>query len=68
VETKEQLDLLRELDCQCVQGFLMSRPLIPELAEKWIVSSASKWPEPLKQIAESQDASVIKSLASQYSM
>src|SRR5205807_10403734 len=24
VETKEQLDLLRELDCQCVQGFLMS--------------------------------------------
>ena len=68
VETKEQLDLLRELDCQCVQGFLMSRPLIPELAEKWIESSASTWPQQLKQIAESQDASVIKSLASQYSM
>jgi len=68
VETKEQFDLLRELDCQCVQGFLMSRPLIPELAEKWIENSASKWPQPLNQITESQEPSVIKSLASQYSM
>jgi diguanylate cyclase (GGDEF)-like protein len=30
VEDEEQLQLLRELKCDCIQGFLLSRPLPPE--------------------------------------
>jgi diguanylate cyclase (GGDEF)-like protein len=30
VEDEDQLQLLRELQCDCIQGFLLSRPLPPE--------------------------------------
>lgn len=30
VETEEQLEVLRGLDCECVQGYLFSRPVAPE--------------------------------------
>lgn len=30
VETKEQLDLLRKLDCSTIQGFYYSRPILPQ--------------------------------------
>ncbi|GBQ82190.1 GGDEF family signaling protein [Gluconacetobacter johannae DSM 13595] len=36
VETKRQLDLLDDLDCPVVQGFLMSRPLQAELVPSWL--------------------------------
>jgi EAL domain-containing protein (putative c-di-GMP-specific phosphodiesterase class I) len=30
VENEDQMQLLRELKCDCIQGFLLSRPLPPE--------------------------------------
>ncbi|UXD87691.1 EAL domain-containing protein [Thalassolituus hydrocarboniclasticus] len=36
VENHEQLDMLRELGCHCIQGYLFSRPLRPELLADWI--------------------------------
>jgi diguanylate cyclase (GGDEF)-like protein len=36
VETAEQYDLLRELGCDRAQGFLMSRPLLPDALESWV--------------------------------
>ncbi|GBQ29433.1 EAL domain-containing protein [Gluconacetobacter azotocaptans] len=36
VETKRQLELLDDLDCPVVQGFLMSRPLPAELVSSWL--------------------------------
>jgi len=30
VEDEDQLLLLRKLKCDCIQGFLLSRPLSPE--------------------------------------
>ena len=30
VETSEQLDYLRELGCDGVQGFLLGKPMLPE--------------------------------------
>ena len=30
VEDEDQIQLLRELNCDCIQGFLLSRPLPPE--------------------------------------
>lgn len=36
VETKEQLDLLRLDGCDCVQGYLFSRPVPPEKMVSWL--------------------------------
>ena len=37
VETKEQLDILRELDCGQIQGYYFGKPLPPEqFEEKWL--------------------------------
>jgi EAL domain-containing protein (putative c-di-GMP-specific phosphodiesterase class I) len=30
VEDEDQLQVLRELKCDCIQGFLLSRPMPPE--------------------------------------
>lgn len=38
VEDEDQLQLLRELKCDCVQGFLLSRPLPPEEIEVFLRS------------------------------
>jgi EAL domain-containing protein (putative c-di-GMP-specific phosphodiesterase class I) len=37
VETSEELDALRELSCECAQGFLFSAPLGAESARALIV-------------------------------
>ena len=39
IETHDQLRLLRQLDCDCGQGFLLSRPLEPAAAEALILSA-----------------------------
>lgn len=39
VETTEQLALLRELQCDRYQGYLLSRPLQPEAMEAWFTSA-----------------------------
>jgi EAL domain-containing protein (putative c-di-GMP-specific phosphodiesterase class I) len=36
VETKEQLELLRELQCDYIQGFLFSRPMPLEPFSRWL--------------------------------
>jgi diguanylate cyclase (GGDEF)-like protein/PAS domain S-box-containing protein len=33
VETEDQMQVLRKLDCECVQGFLLSHPSPPEVIE-----------------------------------
>jgi predicted signal transduction protein with EAL and GGDEF domain len=40
VETEDQYRQLRELGCDRAQGYLMSRPLAPELLEAWAEASA----------------------------
>ncbi len=39
VETTEQLALLRELQCDRYQGYLLSLPLKPEAMEAWFSSA-----------------------------
>jgi EAL domain-containing protein (putative c-di-GMP-specific phosphodiesterase class I)/FixJ family two-component response regulator len=36
VETAEQLQFLREIDCDIVQGYYFSRPLAPEALQIWL--------------------------------
>jgi EAL domain-containing protein (putative c-di-GMP-specific phosphodiesterase class I) len=36
VETADQLEILRELDCDVVQGFLLGRPGTPEQIESLV--------------------------------
>jgi EAL domain-containing protein (putative c-di-GMP-specific phosphodiesterase class I) len=42
VETKEQLDLLRQDGCDSVQGYFFSRPLPPEALVIWLESYRSR--------------------------
>jgi EAL domain-containing protein (putative c-di-GMP-specific phosphodiesterase class I) len=44
IETVEQLRLLRELDCDVGQGFLLAQPLPPEALPGWIDELAGRWP------------------------
>ncbi len=39
VETKEQLFLLQEINCDMVQGYLLSKPLPPEEIEKFLIDT-----------------------------
>ncbi|HVM77256.1 MAG TPA: EAL domain-containing protein [Candidatus Paceibacterota bacterium] len=39
VETKEQLNLLRELGCSGVQGFRVARPMSGDMLARWVASS-----------------------------
>ncbi len=43
VETKEQLDELKELKCEYVQGYLFSRPVDGEAASKLVDNMAQGW-------------------------
>ena len=36
VENHDQLEMLRELGCCCIQGYLFSRPMRPELMADWL--------------------------------
>jgi EAL domain-containing protein (putative c-di-GMP-specific phosphodiesterase class I) len=38
VETKEQLDILREMKCDTMQGYLFSRPVSSDEFEKLLVN------------------------------
>ena len=37
VEEQSQLTLLREIGCDCAQGYFFSQPLDPEAAQKWLM-------------------------------
>jgi EAL domain-containing protein (putative c-di-GMP-specific phosphodiesterase class I) len=68
VETKEQADLLRELGCQCVQGYLVSRPLDAESTDRLILSALPAWEEHVLHMQEIYDQEVFETLASAYPM
>jgi len=40
VEVEQQLSVLRELDCDAIQGFLFAHPMPPEAAEAWCMEHA----------------------------
>ena len=42
VEEEEQIDTLREIGCDFIQGFVWGRPLMPDAAEKLVVESSVK--------------------------
>src|SRR5205085_5934400 len=44
VETIDQLRLVRELGCDCVQGYLVSPPLDPETLKPWVKKFRRAWP------------------------
>jgi EAL domain-containing protein (putative c-di-GMP-specific phosphodiesterase class I) len=44
VETIDQLRTVRELGCDCVQGYLLSPPLEPTLLKSWIPKFRRAWP------------------------
>jgi diguanylate cyclase (GGDEF)-like protein/PAS domain S-box-containing protein/excisionase family DNA binding protein len=40
VEVEQQLSVLRELDCDAVQGFLFAKPMPADVAEAWLLEHA----------------------------
>ncbi|MBT0677909.1 EAL domain-containing protein, partial [Komagataeibacter oboediens] len=36
VETEQQRELLEELNCDVMQGYLFAKPLAPDDLEKWV--------------------------------
>jgi len=44
VETIEQLRTVRELGVDCVQGYLLSTPLDPDLLKAWVKKFRRAWP------------------------
>ena len=44
VETLDQLRIVRELGCDCVQGYLLSAPLEPQNLKGWIQKFRRAWP------------------------
>lgn len=68
VETKEQSDLLRELGCKCIQGYLVARPLDAESTDRLILSSLSQWEESVLHRQELYEQEIFETLASAYPM
>ncbi|MFL6725645.1 MAG: EAL domain-containing protein [Sphingomicrobium sp.] len=44
VETIDQLRIVRELGCDCVQGYLVSTPLDPAALQPWVQKFRRAWP------------------------
>ena len=43
VENEDQLSMLRDMGCDCAQGYLFSRPIAPEaMAERLVVEKNSQ--------------------------
>ncbi len=52
VETREQHEVLRDLGCGAIQGYLISRPVAaPEIAT-WLASKRSSTPQPQTQLKQ----------------
>ncbi|MFL6214395.1 MAG: putative bifunctional diguanylate cyclase/phosphodiesterase [Blastocatellia bacterium] len=67
VETKEQVELLRELHCHSAQGYLFSPPLAAEKADK-MIEELTNWQTRLSDLAELYDDSTFSPIISNYSM
>jgi diguanylate cyclase (GGDEF)-like protein/PAS domain S-box-containing protein len=68
VETREQAEMLRDLGCQCVQGFLVSRPLDAEAIDLSILSALPQWEGSVLQRQELYEKKAFDTLASSYPM
>jgi diguanylate cyclase (GGDEF)-like protein/PAS domain S-box-containing protein len=68
VETREQAELLRELECDCVQGFLISRPIVAAETDRLILGSLAEWEEGVLQRQSIFDKEIFKNLVSPYPM
>ena len=68
VETNEQAELLRELECQSVQGYLVSRPLDAESTDRLILSSLAQWEGSILNPQELYEKEFFEGLASAYPM
>jgi EAL domain-containing protein (putative c-di-GMP-specific phosphodiesterase class I) len=68
VETNGQADLLRELGCQCVQGFLVSKPLDADSTERRILNALPQWEGSILHQQELFDQEAFETLASVYPM
>ena len=44
VETLDQLRIVRELGCDCVQGYLVSPPIEPKALKGWVQKFRRAWP------------------------
>ena len=42
VEEENQIDTLREIGCDFIQGFIWGRPLMPDAAEELVISQSQK--------------------------
>jgi EAL domain-containing protein (putative c-di-GMP-specific phosphodiesterase class I) len=67
VETKEQVELLRELRCHSGQGYLFSPPLSAEEANT-LIQSMTNWQARMPGLAELYDEEHFAPVASTYSM
>ena len=68
VETNEQAELLRELGCQCIQGYLVAKPLDAESTDRLILSSLSRWEASFLHQRELFNQEAFETLASVYRM
>ena len=68
VETRVQAELLRELGCECVQGYLVSKPLDAESTDRLILSTLSRWEGSILNQQELFDQEAFDKLASAYPM
>jgi len=68
VETKEQAELLRELGCQSMQGYLVSRPLDSQLTENLILNGLNQWEAGVLARQEVYKKDLFRTLASTYPM
>ncbi len=67
VETKEQVELLRELHCHSGQGYLFSPPLGAEKADK-MIEGMTNWHTRVPGLSELYDDSSFSPVVSSYSM
>src|SRR5204862_1545292 len=44
VETIDQLRIVRELGCDCVQGYFLAPPLEPSTLKNWVQKFRRAWP------------------------
>lgn len=68
VETKEQAELLRELECQCIQGYLVSKPVDAAETDRMILSSLQQWEEGVLHRQDIYEKEFQDALASAYPM
>jgi diguanylate cyclase (GGDEF)-like protein/PAS domain S-box-containing protein len=67
VETKEQVEVLRELRCHSGQGYLFSPPLTSEKANE-MIADMTNWQSRVPGLAELYDENSFGPMASNYSM